>query len=204
MCISWRWDNVCRTSPVEVSWRTRGTTWGVIVPLVDITRGSVWKSEKSAVDLCGSCILVGMDAWLSPEESVWFRIWILVCLGTFFRLRARFVQLRSAIDSPFRNALLKFTDSTLKTRLCAKLPASKKGMFCRNQTTRATVARGSALEMEIRRGKFRKSVFLDTSQVGRPPWLSVRRLSAESQHSLLSPRGTRCLLRSLKSNLQTN
>ncbi|XP_034094337.1 rhotekin isoform X4 [Gymnodraco acuticeps] len=37
-------------------------------------------------------------------------------------------------------------------------------MFCRNQTTRATVARGSALEMEIRRGKFRKSVFLDTSQ----------------------------------------
>lgn len=38
-------------------------------------------------------------------------------------------------------------------------------MFCRNQTARATVARGSALEMEIRRGKFRKSVFLDTSQV---------------------------------------
>ncbi|XP_038560380.1 rhotekin isoform X2 [Micropterus salmoides] len=37
-------------------------------------------------------------------------------------------------------------------------------MFCRNQTARATVARGSALEMEIRRGKFRKSVFLDTSQ----------------------------------------
>ncbi|TNN50246.1 Rhotekin [Liparis tanakae] len=37
-------------------------------------------------------------------------------------------------------------------------------MFCRNQTTRATVARGSALEMEIRRGKFRRSVFLDTAQ----------------------------------------
>ncbi|XP_036385937.1 rhotekin-like isoform X2 [Megalops cyprinoides] len=37
-------------------------------------------------------------------------------------------------------------------------------MFCRNQTTRATVARGSALEMEIRRGKFRMSVFLDTLQ----------------------------------------
>ncbi|XP_056139204.1 rhotekin isoform X5 [Lampris incognitus] len=37
-------------------------------------------------------------------------------------------------------------------------------MFCRNQTARATVARGSALEMEIRRGKFRRSVFLDTSQ----------------------------------------
>ncbi|XP_030214115.1 rhotekin isoform X2 [Gadus morhua] len=37
-------------------------------------------------------------------------------------------------------------------------------MFCRNQTTRATVARGSALEMEIRRGKFRRSLFLDTSQ----------------------------------------
>ncbi|XP_043968810.1 rhotekin isoform X1 [Gambusia affinis] len=36
-------------------------------------------------------------------------------------------------------------------------------MFCRNQTTRATVARGSALEMEIRRGKFRKSDFLHTS-----------------------------------------
>ncbi|XP_061119003.1 rhotekin-like isoform X1 [Conger conger] len=37
-------------------------------------------------------------------------------------------------------------------------------MFCRNQTTRATVARGSAVEMEIRRGKFRMSVFLDTLQ----------------------------------------
>ncbi|XP_053727173.1 rhotekin isoform X2 [Synchiropus splendidus] len=37
-------------------------------------------------------------------------------------------------------------------------------MFCRNQTSRATVARGSALEMEIRRGKFRQSVFLKTSQ----------------------------------------
>lgn len=38
-------------------------------------------------------------------------------------------------------------------------------MFCRNQTARATVARGSALEMEIRRGRFRRSVFLDPSQV---------------------------------------
>ncbi|XP_041760458.1 rhotekin isoform X6 [Coregonus clupeaformis] len=37
-------------------------------------------------------------------------------------------------------------------------------MFCRNQTTRATIARGSALEMEIRRGNFRQSVFLDTLQ----------------------------------------
>ncbi|XP_029573734.1 rhotekin isoform X5 [Salmo trutta] len=36
-------------------------------------------------------------------------------------------------------------------------------MFCRNQT-RATIARCSALEMEIRRGKFRRSVFLDTLQ----------------------------------------
>ncbi|XP_012992310.1 rhotekin isoform X2 [Esox lucius] len=37
-------------------------------------------------------------------------------------------------------------------------------MFCRNQTTRATVARCSALEMEIRRGRFRRSVFLETLQ----------------------------------------
>ncbi|XP_067262216.1 rhotekin isoform X1 [Chanodichthys erythropterus] len=37
-------------------------------------------------------------------------------------------------------------------------------MFCRNQTARATVARGSALEMEIRRGKFRQSVFMETPQ----------------------------------------
>nr|XP_057926613.1 rhotekin isoform X2 [Doryrhamphus excisus] len=37
-------------------------------------------------------------------------------------------------------------------------------MFCRNQTTRATVARCSALEMEIRRGKFRKSLYVTTSQ----------------------------------------
>ncbi|XP_067294404.1 rhotekin isoform X4 [Pseudorasbora parva] len=37
-------------------------------------------------------------------------------------------------------------------------------MFCRNQTARATIARGSALEMEIRRGKFRQSVFMETPQ----------------------------------------
>ncbi|XP_028660488.1 rhotekin isoform X2 [Erpetoichthys calabaricus] len=37
-------------------------------------------------------------------------------------------------------------------------------MFCRNQSSRATVARGSALEMEIKRGKFRRSVYLDTLQ----------------------------------------
>ncbi|XP_056890024.1 rhotekin isoform X1 [Takifugu flavidus] len=37
-------------------------------------------------------------------------------------------------------------------------------MFCRNQTARATVARGSALEMEIRRGRFRRSAVLDPSQ----------------------------------------
>ncbi|XP_041096321.1 rhotekin-like isoform X1 [Polyodon spathula] len=37
-------------------------------------------------------------------------------------------------------------------------------MFCRNQTTRATVARGSAMEMEIKRGRFRMSIFLDTLQ----------------------------------------
>ncbi|XP_036383910.1 rhotekin isoform X2 [Megalops cyprinoides] len=37
-------------------------------------------------------------------------------------------------------------------------------MFCRNQTTRATVARSSAMEMEIRRGKFRRSIFFDTLQ----------------------------------------
>ncbi|XP_022523311.1 rhotekin isoform X1 [Astyanax mexicanus] len=37
-------------------------------------------------------------------------------------------------------------------------------MFCRNQTARATIARGSALEMEIRRGKFRQSIFMDTPQ----------------------------------------
>ncbi|KAL6465531.1 hypothetical protein MHYP_G00256640 [Metynnis hypsauchen] len=37
-------------------------------------------------------------------------------------------------------------------------------MFCRNQSARATIARGSALEMEIRRGKFRQSIFMDTPQ----------------------------------------
>ncbi|XP_056603356.1 rhotekin isoform X5 [Triplophysa dalaica] len=37
-------------------------------------------------------------------------------------------------------------------------------MFCRKQTARATIARGSALEMEIRRGKFRESVFMETPQ----------------------------------------
>ncbi|XP_036443944.1 rhotekin 2b isoform X2 [Colossoma macropomum] len=37
-------------------------------------------------------------------------------------------------------------------------------MFCRNQTSRATVARGSAVEMEVRRGHFRLSVFEDSAQ----------------------------------------
>ncbi|XP_053466846.1 rhotekin isoform X1 [Ictalurus furcatus] len=37
-------------------------------------------------------------------------------------------------------------------------------MFCRNQSTRVTIARGSALEMELRRGKFRQSIFMDTPQ----------------------------------------
>ncbi|XP_022532314.1 rhotekin 2b isoform X1 [Astyanax mexicanus] len=37
-------------------------------------------------------------------------------------------------------------------------------MFCRNQSSRATVARGSAVEMEVRRGHFRLSVFEDSAQ----------------------------------------
>ncbi|KAH1169954.1 hypothetical protein KIL84_000939 [Mauremys mutica] len=41
-------------------------------------------------------------------------------------------------------------------------------MFCRNHRSRVTVARGSALEMEIRRGRFRLSLLGDTPQVGTP------------------------------------
>nr|XP_048702504.1 rhotekin isoform X4 [Caretta caretta] len=37
-------------------------------------------------------------------------------------------------------------------------------MFCRNHRSRVTVARGSALEMEIRRGRFRLSLLGDTPQ----------------------------------------
>ncbi|NXW86916.1 RTKN protein, partial [Alopecoenas beccarii] len=37
-------------------------------------------------------------------------------------------------------------------------------MFCRNQRSRVTVARGSALEMEIRRGRCRLSLLADTAQ----------------------------------------
>ncbi|XP_056586750.1 rhotekin 2b isoform X2 [Triplophysa dalaica] len=37
-------------------------------------------------------------------------------------------------------------------------------MFCRNKTSRATVARGSALEMEVKRGQFRLSVLEDSAQ----------------------------------------
>ncbi|KAG1943600.1 rhotekin isoform b [Pimephales promelas] len=37
-------------------------------------------------------------------------------------------------------------------------------MFCRNQTSRATVARGSAMEMEVKRGRFRMSVLEDSAQ----------------------------------------
>lgn len=70
--------------------------------------------------------------------------------------------------APARN----FTQATFSTEVrprsvtyLARSPAEPEDMFCRNQTARATVARGSALEMEIRRGKFRRSVFQDTSQV---------------------------------------
>lgn len=37
-------------------------------------------------------------------------------------------------------------------------------MFCRNHRSRVTVARCSALEMEIRRGRFRRSMLVDTPQ----------------------------------------
>ncbi|XP_073473766.1 rhotekin isoform X2 [Aquarana catesbeiana] len=37
-------------------------------------------------------------------------------------------------------------------------------MFCRNHRSRVTVARCSALEMEIRRGRFRRSMLIDTPQ----------------------------------------
>ncbi|XP_055036369.2 rhotekin 2b isoform X1 [Misgurnus anguillicaudatus] len=37
-------------------------------------------------------------------------------------------------------------------------------MFCRNQSSRVTVARGSALEMEVKRGQFRLSVLEDSAQ----------------------------------------
>ncbi|XP_053560373.1 rhotekin isoform X2 [Bombina bombina] len=37
-------------------------------------------------------------------------------------------------------------------------------MFCRNHRSRVTVARCSALEMEIRRGRFRRSMLFDTPQ----------------------------------------
>ncbi|XP_077050257.1 rhotekin 2b [Siphateles boraxobius] len=37
-------------------------------------------------------------------------------------------------------------------------------MFGRNQTSRATVARGSAMEMEVKRGRFRLSVLEDSAQ----------------------------------------
>ncbi|TRY89100.1 hypothetical protein DNTS_004571 [Danionella cerebrum] len=43
-------------------------------------------------------------------------------------------------------------------------PKQKSRMFRRNQSSRATIARGSALEMEIRRGKFRQSVLMETPQ----------------------------------------
>ncbi|XP_052393840.1 rhotekin isoform X2 [Carassius gibelio] len=37
-------------------------------------------------------------------------------------------------------------------------------MFCRNQTSRATVARGSAMEMEVKRGRFRLSMLEDSAE----------------------------------------
>lgn len=41
-------------------------------------------------------------------------------------------------------------------------------MFSRNHRSRVTVARGSALEMEFRRGRFRLSVFCDPPEVRGP------------------------------------
>lgn len=45
--------------------------------------------------------------------------------------------------------------------LSGVIKGTNREMFCRNQTARATVARGSALEMEIRRGRFRRSELQD-------------------------------------------
>lgn len=54
-------------------------------------------------------------------------------------------------------------------------------MFCRNQTSRATVARGSAMEMEVKRGRFRLSVLEDSAQVSDPSTTSAQ---SQSHHKL--------------------
>lgn len=106
-------------------------------------------SEETYVFDAGDCLnLLGVFAGGAPSCHLDLRS----------RLFGRF-----RCDSSFLRPLeVKLIRST-RGSLCSFQKAET--MFCRNQTARATVARGSALEMEIRRGKFRKSVFLDTSQV---------------------------------------
>lgn len=64
---------------------------------------------------------------------------------------------------------------------------ARASMFSRNHRSRVTVARGSALEMEFKRGRFRLSVFSDPPEVSdRVPALP----SSASPGRLCLPRGT--------------
>ncbi len=131
-------------------------------------RASVWKSEKSAVrkdSVFSSCSRLGFH--FRRSDSVWFGVGLNL-LGVFSSGAASLYPRRAVCHFSKRLLLFALTSgsaNTLRSGLSVKFCQAAKTMFCRNQTARATVARGSALEMEIRRGKFRKSVFLDTSQV---------------------------------------
>lgn len=152
------------------------TTWGVIVSPLD-ARGAVsgkkWKVSREEGTVWRPLHRLLLEFTLvSPHQRdrrglicgfacrspgsfyppPWGRVWC--------RLDPRRTETIPPACAHFISAETFFSRKTI-----SKVSQEAETMFCRNQTARATVARGSALEMEIRRGKFRKSVFQDTSQV---------------------------------------
>lgn len=172
------------------------TTWGVIVSPLD-ARGAVSgiKSEKSAErkeqpeDLYTDCFWSSLS---SPHIRGIGRVWFVGLpadpVGVFFppggaAFGASWIRVAPFFgnDSSSLRSLYFGCDFFFSRETICKVSQEAETMFCRNQTARATVARGSALEMEIRRGKFRKSVFQDTSQV---QWLSASYHTRTNTHTL--------------------
>lgn len=159
------------------------TTWGVIVSPLD-ARGVVSGKKKVKSQPRGrnspktsTPAAFGIHSRLPTSEgSAGFDLW--VCLqipwefffsppggAAFGASWIRVAPFFGTIPPVCAHFISAVTFFFFPRKTICKVSQEAEAMFCRNQTARATVARGSALEMEIRRGKFRKSVFQDTSQV---------------------------------------
>jgi len=163
--------------PDPARWGPSSTARGVTVSRA--RGGSVWESEKSAEkqnSVNPFCCFSSCE-WSSVSASRWEDTSVSGLCARAFISRGVLLWVPSGsapgLFGPFFRGDSSQCALTLSSTIKARSHAARRtlceaetgAMFCRNQTTRATVARGSALEMEIRRGKFRRSVFLGTSQV---------------------------------------